>query len=491
MHAPQVTTVSLHDTLYTWTEYGLGRQIVKIPPPCKNLPIELHQNIHALNFHPDSLLIIQGAIECNPILSAVYRVTLNSWPNRVQDVPCISRHFWSLKDELTIEDGVLMKGNRVCIPPELHDRTSYDLHDSHQGIEKMTYIARVNVYWPGIDADISDYVKRCTICTKYKASQATQPMLLGDIPDRPWQELAADYFTHKGKDYLLIADTFSKYPFIYKVHSKTTDSIIHYFQDLFSQFGKPQCFFSDNGPPFSSEPLSQFLTLHAIDHITSSPLFPRSNSFIERQIRTIKTSLATAQASNTSIDHLLQTLHSTPTGSSLPSPCKILLNQTDPKPGHPSTPIDLEQVRDYLITKKSVQKHYYDKRHNTRPLPDLSPAQDVLFLSPVDQMSYIEGTIVSQANTPRSYIIEAQGHRYRCNRQHIKPMNIDPPSLLARPYTYTAHQSHNNPIISGLQESTFTIPNTHTTPQIHNNPIMSGPQNISGPPQPQPGMSGT
>ena len=89
-------------------------------------------------------------------------------------------------------------------------------------------------------------------------------------------------------------------------------------------------------------------------------------------------------------------------------------------------------------------------------------------------MSYLEGTIVSQANTPRSYIIEAQGCRYRCNRQHIKPVNTDPPSPLARPYMHTAHQSHNNPIISGPQEST----NTHTTPQIHNNPI------ISGPPQP-------
>ena len=99
------------------------------------------------------------------------------------------------------------------------------------------------------------------------------------------------------------------------------------------------------------------------------------------------------------------------------------------------------------------------KRHNTRPLPDLSHGRNVLFLSPVDQMSYLEGTIVSQANTPRSYIIEAQGHRYRHNRQHIKPVNTNPPSLLARPYMHKTHQSHNNPIISGPQES---MQQTHT-----------------------------
>ena len=83
-------------------------------------------------------------------------------------------------------------------------------------------------------------------------------------------------------------------------------------------------------------------------------------------------------------------------------------------------------------------------------------------------MSYLEGTIVSRASTPRSYIIEAQGRRYRHNRHHIKPINTDPPSPLARPYI--ALQSHNVPIISG--------PQNITQPQTHNNLI------ISGPPQP-------
>ena len=255
----------------------LADRLSRFPSPHDNLPIKLHQNIHASNFHPDRLLIIQGAIECNPVHLAVYRMTLNGWPKRIHDVPCLAHHFWNLRDELTIEDGVLLKGNRVCIPPELHDRTLYDLHDSHEGIEKMTHIARANIL-PAINADIADYVRRCTICTRHKASQTVQPMLPHDIPDGPWQEIAADYFTLKGKDYLLIVDTFSKYPFIFKTHSKTTDSIINCLQDLFSQFGMPKHFFLDNGPPFSSDPFSQFLSSHAIDHITSSPLYSRSKA---------------------------------------------------------------------------------------------------------------------------------------------------------------------------------------------------------------------
>ena len=133
---------------------------------------------------------------------------------------------------------------------------------------------------------------------------------------------------------------------------------------------------------------------------------------------------------------VLQTLCSTLIGPNLPSPHKILINCTDHKPGQPSTPIDLDRLRDYLITKKSAQKHHYDKIHNARPLPDLIPKQDDLFLSPGDQTSYLEGTIIDCANTSRSYIIKAQGHRYRCNRQHIKPINTDSPSPLSRPYTH-------------------------------------------------------
>ena len=386
-------------------------------------------------------------------------MALNGWPNRVQDVPHLSCLFWSHRDKLTIKEGVLLIGNRVCIPSELHDMTLYDLHNSHQGIEKITHIARANVYWPGIDTDIADYVRKCTICAKHKASQTVQPMLPWDIPDGPWQELAADYFTHKGKDYLLIVDTFSKHPFVYKIHCRTTDSIIQHLQVFFLQYGIPQHFFSDNGPHFSSDPFLQFISSHAMDHITSSPLYPRSNGFIERQLKTIKTSLTTTQSSNISIYHLLQTLHSTPIGPKLLSPCKIPFNCTNTRPVQPPTPIDLEHVRDYLITKRLTQKHYYHKRHNTRPLPDLNPRQDILFLSPVDQTSYLEGTIVSQTNTPRSYLIKGQGHRYRHNIQYIRPINTDPPSPLSRPYM-------------------------HTTSQSHNNSIISAPQNISGPLQP-------
>ena len=118
------------------------------------------------------------------------------------------------------------RGQGVCIPPELLKRTLADLHGDHQGVDRMQAQVREAVYWPGIDSDISDYVSRCTTCTKHKASPPAQPMLPRDIPDGPWQDIAVDYMTFKGHEYLIICNTFSKYPFAYKVNSQVSPVLV-------------------------------------------------------------------------------------------------------------------------------------------------------------------------------------------------------------------------------------------------------------------------
>ena len=301
---PRLQCMLLKLQKYYYTiQYILGKDMVladrlsRFPSCTENSPIILHHNIHTINFNSECLNIIKCATERDPIHSTLYRLTLNGWPENFRSVPHIACHSWSSCDQLTVENGVLIKSDRVCILPELQDRTLYDLHDGNLGVEKMTHLTRSSVYWQGINSDIIDYVRQCTMCVKHKALQSVQPMLPCDVPEGPWQEIAADYFTHSSKDYLLIADTFSKYPFVYSIHSKTHNSLIQCLQDLFSQFGMPLCFLSDNGPPFSSEPFSSFLTSLGIEYITSSPLYPQSNGFIERQIKTIKTALTTAQHS--------------------------------------------------------------------------------------------------------------------------------------------------------------------------------------------------
>ena len=95
------------------------------------------------------------------------------------------------------------------------------------------------------------------------------------------------------------------------------------------------------------------------------------------------------------------------------------------RPGQTPHAVDYEEIRNYLLAKKSTQKRHHDQSHNMKPLPELKPGQKILFLSPKDKNQYIEGTVTSKASTPRSYYLESQGKQYHHTRQHIHAIDIN------------------------------------------------------------------
>ena len=409
-------------------EMSLADWLSRFPSRKENSPIELHQSIQHISFTPNTIHIICGALERDPILSMVYCLTLQGWPGKAHEVSKIAQQFWGTRDKLSIQEGLLIKGDRICISHELHNRFLHDLHKSHQEIEKMQLKARAMIHWPGIDANKIEYMKRCNICLQHKAVQPIQPLLPWDVLHSPWQDLATDFFQFNNKEYLLISNVFSKFPFIFKVTTKTADMVISRLEQLISQYGYSFSLSTDNGPPFSSVTFAKFLTKNKIDHITSLLHYPKSNGYIECQVKTIKTAPATAEASGKTLDKVLLNIRSTPIGSNLPSPQEILHNCTEDRPGKPSQPVNFEQIRNYLIIQKEVQKDNYDQRHQAKPLPELWPGQEVLFLNPAENKSkYIQGTILSPSSTTRSYKIEANGRIYCHTRQHICRINVITP----------------------------------------------------------------
>ena len=181
-------------------------------------------------------------------------------------------------------------------------------------------------------------------------------MLLRDIPNGPWQEITADYLTHKGREYLLVCNLFSKYPFICKVSTKPAQSFCVHLHELITQYGPPSLLCMDIVPPFASNELTHFLQCHHIDHITFSPHFPRSNCFIECQVHTVKTVLSTSHESRKTLEDLLVGLCSTLIEPNMPSQREIHHNRTLQCPSKPSSPVNMESVRNYLLSKRQSQK---------------------------------------------------------------------------------------------------------------------------------------
>ena len=137
---PRLQQMLLGMQKYDYTiHYKPGKDMVLadclscFPSNTNYLPIPLAQNIQHVQLSSADLDIIQASMECDLVYSTIYCLTLQGWSDHVQDVPCIARHFWGARDELYIDTGLLLKGTRVCVPPELLKRTLTDLLWSSSG----------------------------------------------------------------------------------------------------------------------------------------------------------------------------------------------------------------------------------------------------------------------------------------------------------------------------------------------------------------------
>ena len=60
------------------------------PSNSNYLPIPLAQNIQHIQLSSADPDIIRGSVECNPVYSTVYHLTLRGWPEHIQEVPHIA-----------------------------------------------------------------------------------------------------------------------------------------------------------------------------------------------------------------------------------------------------------------------------------------------------------------------------------------------------------------------------------------------------------------
>ena len=82
--------------------------------------------------------------------------------------------------------------------------------------------------------------------------------------------------------------------------------------------GTPDKIMSDNGPLFNGKEFSIFLTGLSIRHTISSPNYPQSNGFIERQIYMVKRLIEKATSTGRSFQEALTSLRAQPLGDGLP-----------------------------------------------------------------------------------------------------------------------------------------------------------------------------
>ncbi|UYV74121.1 K02A2.6-like [Cordylochernes scorpioides] len=175
----------------------------------------------------------------------------------------------------------------IVIPPKLRTQILRDLHEMHFGIVKMKIIARRYFWWPGIDGNIEDMPRECTICQE-SANMPPPTISEWTWPEKPWHRLHMDLAgPFMGRMFLVIVDAYTKWLKIFILKEITSRTIIYHLRQVFARFGLPELLVTDNGRQFVSKELEEFTKMNGIRHTKTSPYNPSTNGLAERYVRYI------------------------------------------------------------------------------------------------------------------------------------------------------------------------------------------------------------
>ena len=82
--------------------------------------------------------IIRKETKADPVLDQLQGIITAGWPDSIKDLSPVIRSYWPYRDELSVNDGIIMKGSRIITPGAQKEIILDQLHYSHQGIEKTS-----------------------------------------------------------------------------------------------------------------------------------------------------------------------------------------------------------------------------------------------------------------------------------------------------------------------------------------------------------------
>ena len=394
------------------------------PQPGLDLPLDI--TIHHGHIVPDCKEAFQQAFVNDPEMRALANLIITGWPKDIKGVPCPLCPYWQHRETLAIEDGLVLQGEALIIPPAKRERTLHQLHQFHQGITKSQLLMHGSFFWPGINKAIKEVVHQCEACTQFQSQNAAAPLAPTPTPLHPWQMCATDIFKLEEIDHLVVGDFYSKMILVQCLPpgQSNANKVISLLNEIYSEHGIPEVLHSDNGPQYASAQFADFCISWGISHETSSPHYPKSNGFAEAYIKSVKHTLQWAKYSSTDPHLALLALRATPIDTKLPSPAELLyqcwLRTTILAKicnSDPSAP----QVREPINTYSESAKAQADKCSKT--LAPLYAGQPVATYDTLQKI-WVPATVIHILPQNSYQVCTSNGSTYHHARRHLNECSV-------------------------------------------------------------------
>ena len=167
------------------------------------------QKVNNLTMHPIKdrwLSEIRSKTLEDPIMKILAEVIATAWPSDKRLLPDSLKLFFDNRVKLTAQDRLILRRLRIFIPLAMISKIKQKYHVGHLGINSCLRRARELIFWPGMSAEIQQYVQACATCATYADRQPAEPFIITKVPKRPWQRVAADIFSWGGSEYLVTVD---------------------------------------------------------------------------------------------------------------------------------------------------------------------------------------------------------------------------------------------------------------------------------------------
>ena len=288
------------------------------------------------------------------------------------------RPYKLVRSELSVANGILLRGSRMVVPKALQRRVVNISHKGHQGIVKTKQLLRSAVWFPGMDRMTEDVVRSCLPCQAATQQKPKEPLQMTELPERPWQKISLDFSGPypSGEYCLIVVDDYSRYPVVEFISTTSAAAVIPRLDKFFSMFGIPEECKSDNGPPFQSREFAEYAKTQGFRHRKITPLHPEANGEAERFVKTLQKFITTITVEGSSwrmsLPDFLRVYRSTPHTVTGRSPYSQLFGGREMLRKIPQFSLGSEEdpeVRQKDSLVKQKMKMYADKRANAKPSP--------------------------------------------------------------------------------------------------------------------------
>lgn len=109
---------------------------MELPPKENEVPlVELDAITSTLPASPAKLEEIRQCTDQDVVLAHLKDVVYHGWPEHPTECPQDLKEYWNLREDLSVENGLILKGHRLVIPSSLRPQMLQRIHQGHLGAD--------------------------------------------------------------------------------------------------------------------------------------------------------------------------------------------------------------------------------------------------------------------------------------------------------------------------------------------------------------------